>query len=110
MNGPTQTRFQRIYDEGFRVSGKLCRLLALPGSGKVGFATARAIGTKPRRNRAVRRFREGLRQAGPTPTGLDLVVQVSPHGADASFPEIVDELRDVLRRLEERWASESASS
>jgi len=110
MNGPTQSRFQRIYDEGFRVSGKLCRLLALPGTGKVGFATSRAIGTKPRRNRAVRRFREGLRLAGPIPAELDLVVQVSTRGADASFSEIVDELRDALRRLEERWASESASS
>src|SRR5438309_4201921 len=40
-HGPTKARFEQIFKEGRRVSGGLCRIIALPGTGLVGFATTR---------------------------------------------------------------------
>lgn len=111
MKGPSKRRFQEIYDKGLRVSGPLCRVLFAGGEGHLGFATAKAIGTSPKRNRAKRRFKAAMSEV-PTciPSGLDVVIQISAKGADAGFQEIVESLRDVMGRVRERWESELVSS
>lgn len=110
MAGPSKKRFEQIYDQGIRVSGRLCRALGDRGTGKLGFATAKAIGNKPRRNRARRRFRAAFDRDLRILEGLDVVIQISAAGADAPFEEIVADLRNVLNTLAKRWANESESS
>jgi ribonuclease P protein component len=111
LKGPSKRRFQEIYDRGQRVSGPLCRVLFLQGEGRLGFATAKAIGNVPKRNRVKRRFRAAMSEVPACiPEGADVVVQISAKGAEASYEHIVDDLRDILSRVNERWANERASS
>ena len=110
-NGPTKAQFQKIFSEGKRAQGKFCRAYAYPGTGKLGWATAKAIGGKPQRNRAKRRFREALRiQTYRIPDHLDFVVMIAVKGAGASFEEIQADLAAILGEVTKRWAAESGSS
>lgn len=110
QRGPNKKRFEEIYKDGIRVSGKFCRLIASPGKGQIGFATAKSIGNRPRRNKARRRFVSALAQDPCIPAGLDVVIQINATGATAPFPDIREDLAAALRRISERWASELAST
>jgi len=110
-NGPSKQRFQSIFSEGKRVQGRFCRIYFLPGDGKIGWATAKAIGVTPRRNRTKRRFREALRDlTARIPDNLDLVVMIAPSGATAPLAEIRSDLEAILAEVTKRWAAESGSS
>lgn len=110
MPGPSKRRFEEIYARGNRVSGSFCRMIFLGGTGLLGIATAKAIGNVPRRNRAKRRFRAALSEVPERiPDGLDVVIQISAKAADASYLDIVSDLRSLVSRMNERWESESAS-
>lgn len=109
--GPNRARFQKIFTEGRRAQGRYCRAFALPGTGQIGWATAKAIGEKPLRNRAKRRFREALRtQDYCIPDNLDFVVMIALSGAKAPFEEIRRDLEAVLGEVTRRWAVESGCS
>lgn len=94
-----------------RAKGELARIAFLPGEGLVGFAIAKRIGNRPHRNRAKRRFREALRtQPELLEIRLDCVFIVGETGAAAPFERIQSEVRALMGKARERWASDSASS
>lgn len=107
--GLTKGRFEEIYQKGKRVSGEFCRLMALPGTGQIGFSTPRAIGSLARRNRMKRRFRAAVVSCG-LPNELDVVVAISASADKAPYKAIQSDLAAVLKRISERWESESESS
>jgi ribonuclease P protein component len=86
-------------------------MTALPGSGLVGIATSKKIGTTPQRNRAKRRLREALRanEAVLNPR-LDFVALAMPESVGASLEALIADTGRLLRSLTERWAAESESS
>ena len=72
-------------------------MIALPGNGLLGFATSKKIGAKPRRNRALRRFREAVRlQPQIRNEAYDFVVIVNVAGAEAAFQRIQEEVRNLF--------------
>ena len=111
MTGPSKRRFDEIFEEGKRVQGKFTRLSALPGSGKIGFATAKKIGCHARRNRTKRRYQAALREIEfkPEPP-LDLVVIIGSGAVSVGIAEVKSEICSLLKKIEERWAGESESS
>lgn len=93
-----------------RTSGSLCRISALSGTGLLGIATARTIGSKPARNKVKRRVREAARLLkDKRPTDLDWIVIVPEKGKDAKPKEIAAELELLMQRIRERWEGESGS-
>ncbi|HTQ11944.1 MAG TPA: ribonuclease P protein component [Fimbriimonadaceae bacterium] len=111
MNGPGKRRFDEIFDKGKRVQGKFTRLCALPGTGKIGFAVSKKIGCHARRNQIRRRYQAALREIGPrTERPLDLVVIIGTGASSVGIAEVRMDLWPLLKKIEERWASESASS
>jgi ribonuclease P protein component len=86
-------------------------LAALPGTGLIGFATAKKIGCHARRNRLRRRFQSAFRQLkfDPKPP-LDLIVIVGMAAQDVGIQEIGEELGMLLQKIEGRWAGESEFS
>lgn len=107
--GLSKGRFEEIYQKGKRVSGELCRLMALPGSGLIGYSTPRAVGSLARRNRLKRRFRAAVVSC-VLPEGLDIVIAISAKADRAEFEAIVADLGKGLEQISERWESESGSS
>lgn len=100
-----------LYSQGRRTNGALCRLITLPGTGDVGFATAKKIGCIAARNRAKRRFREAWRTIGPALNGkLDCVVSIQVEGAVAPMPQIKQEIVNLTQKAIGQWGGESACS
>jgi ribonuclease P protein component len=112
--GISKARFDQIYQEGKRVSGELCRLMALPGTGKIGFATPRAVGNVPRRNKLKRRFKAAVlemeRQGCCDLGNLDMIFAISAKADRAPFQNIQQDLESAVRRMTERWVGKSESS
>jgi ribonuclease P protein component len=86
--------------------------MALPGTGGVGFAVPRAVGSIARRNRLKRRFRAVVQsmEHAPERQRLDWVVSAFAQADQASFEAICSDLRAIWKRMSERWADELASS
>jgi len=85
-------------------------VIALPGTGLIGIATSKKIGTKPQRNRAKRRFREAIRQQPQILNPrLDIVVVVTEAGSGATFDRIREEVKALFGKAIERWAEELES-
>lgn len=84
---------------------------ALPGTGKIGFATAKKIGCHARRNQIRRRFQAALSgfEFSPNPP-LDLIVIIGIGATGVEFAEVKEELLGLLKKIEGRWASESECS
>jgi ribonuclease P protein component len=83
--------------------------MALPGSGLIGFATPKAVGNTPRRNRLKRRFRAAVRECGPLET-LDVIVAIAAAADRADYDAIKADVADGLKKIEQRWAKELESS
>ncbi|MBL8060162.1 MAG: ribonuclease P protein component [Chthonomonas sp.] len=99
MRGLSPSRFEEVFSKGSREVGKLTRVHALPGEGRVGFTTSRSIGNRPRRNRVKRRLREAL----PEVNQLDIVVLGQRNADQAPFEEIRGELKKHMEALAQRW-------
>ena len=86
-------------------------MISEQGTGLLGFATSRKIGSQPRRNLAKRIFREAynLNRGSDTPL-LDLVVVIQPSSQEASFVQIKEELRVLMEKTVLRWEKRSESS
>jgi len=82
----------------------------LPGSGLVGVAVSRKLGSSVRRNRQARRVRAIARQLRLAETGLDWVVFVRSSAASATYGELCDELtrltEEAISRSRDAWPSE----
>lgn len=85
--------------------------MALPGQGRIGFATPKAAGSIARRNRIKRRFREALRlMGGAVDTRFDCVISILPSADRAKFEAIRKDLAGVFAKMAERWENESECS
>lgn len=111
MSGPSKRRFEVIYREGQRVSTAALRIYSLSGSEQIGYATSRAIGNRPQRNRVRRRIQAAFRELkAELPAGLDLIIQAKAEAKNTSFGELRDQLRNGLEATARRWESKSESS
>ncbi len=87
------------------------RIHALPGSGLVGMATTKKIGSRPRRNKARRRVVEAIRlNLSFLVVGIDYVIVVFETSLRASFKELQVELVKLLSEVSAKWAENSVSS
>jgi len=111
VKGPTKQRFESIFTLGIRVKGECSRIIAYPGSGLVGIAVSKKVGSRPRRNKLKRRFRDAiLCRRNQIDRRLDYVLIVNAEAAESPFDRVEEEVRMLFARIVERWAAESESS
>jgi ribonuclease P protein component len=84
-------------------------MMVLPGTGRFGVATARAIGNTPRRNAVKRRIREAWRLTDGRPPAWDVVLSAKARAAEASLKELQDEVAKLLDEARARWGDGSVS-
>lgn len=107
IKGPNKRRFETIFSVGKKLKGELSRVIAYPGSGLLGIAVSKKIGSKPRKNRVKRRFRDAIAGARDLlDCRLDYIVVVNAEAAGATFTSIDKDVRALLARVAERWESE----
>jgi ribonuclease P protein component len=95
-----RAEYQRIYQGGSRVHGRLLTLFTLPNAspvGRLGIAATKKLGGAVVRNRAKRLIREVFRRNKPAP-GIDVVVVPKRELLDASLTAIEIEFRQTLDR------------
>lgn len=85
------------------MSGALFRLHALPGTGKLGVATSRTIGNKPRRHKVRRRALEAFNGLGVEAKALDLIIVCHRNADGAPFEKIKSELKQQMEAMSLRW-------
>jgi ribonuclease P protein component len=104
--GLSKQDFDRIFDRGLRTSGRFCRLLVHPGSGRVGVSTPKSVGCHARRNRLKRRGREAVRKSmALLRPDLDHILAMQASADQAVFAELCQDVADLLQRAYERWES-----
>ncbi len=92
--------FERIYEGGARISGRLMTMFVRVSEGSVprlGIAATRKIGPAVVRNRAKRLVRELFRHNKP-PGGVDIVVVPRREMLDAPYATLEAEFRDLYSR------------
>lgn len=92
--------FERIYEGGTRVSGRLMTLFVRDNEGstpRLGIAATRKLGSAVVRNRAKRLVRELFRHNKPA-AGVDLVVIPRREMLDAPYTALEAEFRDLYDR------------
>jgi ribonuclease P protein component len=95
-----RAEFQRVYDLGFRVSGRLATVFLLANRlpvGRLGIAATKRLGGAVERNRAKRLIREVFRRHKIAP-GFDVVVVPKRELLDASLTAIETEYLNHLER------------
>lgn len=96
--------FERAYETGIRLSGRLMTVFVRANEGnyaRLGIAATRKIGGAVVRNRAKRLTRELFRHLKPE-TGLDIIVVPRREFSDAPYPDLERELTDLLDRAHRR--------
>ncbi|MBZ5558600.1 MAG: ribonuclease P protein component [Acidobacteriia bacterium] len=97
--------FQRVYEGGFRVSGRYSTVFLMPnaqGVGRLGIAATRKLGGAVQRNKAKRLIREVFRRNKVAP-GFDVVVVPKRELIDASLIVLEADYRTLVeRRLRQR--------
>jgi ribonuclease P protein component len=100
-----RVEFDRVFQKGRRLDGRLFVLLALPNGAsedRLGLTVSRRIGGAVVRNRARRLLREGFRRCGREGCpGLDLVLLAKGDLVGRTQGEVERELNERLRRLEQ---------
>jgi ribonuclease P protein component len=95
-----RVEYQRIYDRGIKIHGKLFTLFVLPNDlprGRLGVAATRKLGGAVQRNRAKRLIREVYRRNKPA-QAVDVVVVPKRELLDASLTALEIEFRQALGR------------
>lgn len=95
-----RTEFQRVYEHGSRVSGRMMTLVIAPNGlavARIGIAASRKLGDAVHRNRAKRLVREVFRRSPRVP-GYDIVVIPRPELLETEFATLESEYRAALRR------------
>lgn len=92
--------FQKVYERGARLTGRLMTLFVLPNGlpvSRLGVAATRKLGAAVCRNRAKRLIREAFRRHKLAP-GLDVVVVPRRELLDAPFTTLEADYRAILAR------------
>ena len=95
-----RAEYQKIYDRGVRVHGRLFTLFSLPNAlqvGRLGIAATKKLGGAVVRNRAKRLIREVFRR-NKIASGVDVVVVPKRELLDASLTAIEIEFQQTLDR------------
>jgi ribonuclease P protein component len=103
--------FERAYETGARLSGRLMTLFVIANDGdhaRLGIAATRKIGGAVVRNRAKRLARELFRHLKPE-TYLDIIVVPRRQFADAPYLDLERELSELLDRALRRQAAPSGA-
>jgi ribonuclease P protein component len=96
----TRGDFERIYESGTRISGRLMTLFVRDNGGSIprlGIAATRKLGSAVVRNRAKRLVRELFRHNKPA-GGVDVVVVARREMLDAPYTSLEAEFRDLYDR------------
>lgn len=95
--------FDRVYRSGIRAGARHLVLHAAPNGldhPRLGLSVSRRVGGAVVRNRVRRRIREAYRtHRGWFPPGMDVVVSARPSAAEATWEELLEDLRKALGRL-----------
>jgi ribonuclease P protein component len=98
--------FLRVYETGRKLFSRYAVVFFAANDlvhSRIGITATKKLGKANVRNRLKRWTRETYRRQreplGLDPARLDIVVNVKPNAADASFPEYRDDLARVLRRV-----------
>jgi ribonuclease P protein component len=95
-----RVEYQKVYDHGAKIHGRLLTLFALPNGlpqGRLGIAATRKLGGAVQRNKAKRLIREVFRRNKPA-QGFDIVVVPKRDLLDASLTALEIEFRQILHR------------
>jgi ribonuclease P protein component len=95
-----RTDFQRVYDQGRKLHGRLMTLVILQNDwplSRLGVAATRKLGDAVQRNRAKRRLRDIFRRNAPAEP-VDVVVIPRPAMLGARPAEVEAEFLSLLRR------------
>jgi ribonuclease P protein component len=93
--------FQRVFDEGFRVSSRYFTLLVASGTkppARLGIVASRKLGNAVARNRAKRLIREVFRRTDPADAAVDVVVIPRRELFDAPFTTLERDFQAAWRR------------
>jgi ribonuclease P protein component len=96
--------FERIYNTGFKRSGRLMTMFTMEresGPARLGIAATRKMGAAVERNRAKRLVRELFRHNKPA-SSVDIVVVPRREMLDAEYDRIEAEFRSLLSRQSTR--------
>ena len=98
--------FLKVYEKGTKVFGKFVVAFSMPNEltySRLGITATRKLGKANQRNLAKRWIREVFRkekeQVGLTAVSADIVVNVKPNAATASFEEFRTDLLRCLTRI-----------
>ena len=103
--------FERAYETGIRLSGRLMTVFVKSNDGehaRLGIAATRKIGGAVVRNRAKRLTRELFRHLKPD-TGIDIIVVPRREFSDAPYLDLERELTDLLDRARRRGSGPSGA-
>ena len=103
--------FERAYETGIRLSGRLMTVFVKSNDGehaRLGIAATRKIGGAVVRNRAKRLTRELFRHLKPD-TGVDIIVVPRREFSDAPYLDLERELTDLLDRARRRGSGPSGA-
>jgi ribonuclease P protein component len=102
-----RAEYQRIYDQGVKLHGRLFTLFRFPNGldiGRLGIAATRKLGGAVARNRAKRLIREVFRRNKLAP-GFDIVIVPRRELLDAGLIALESEFRHMLARSARRGRS-----
>lgn len=102
-----RAEFNRVFELGHRSRGKYLTLLVAANKtnhGRLGIVASKQLGDAVRRNRAKRLIREVFRRNPPVPEqpGVDIVVIPRRELFDATYPNLEQDYRTLVRRSAER--------
>jgi ribonuclease P protein component len=101
-----RAEFDRVFQKGARVEGRLFVMIGLPNdrpAHRLGLTVSRKVGSATERNRVRRLLRESFRRLEPADgRGFDLVVVARADIVGRKQVEVDRELRDRIRRLHAR--------
>ncbi len=93
LKGPSKAQFEKVFSAGRSVNSLYFRIVALPGSGKVGIATSKSIGCHAQRNKIKRRVKVIVQfHQAILSNSFDWVFVVKKSASELSFDQLKENL------------------